>query len=103
MSTWAVGCGTSGPGPCSGATSCTGSVEGAHPDDRVRLRQSMEDAVRSGRPFEQEYRVVRPDGSERRIYLRAEPTVSSAGLVVGLRGIGQDLTDDPITRDRPAT
>ena len=50
-----------------------------------------------------EYRVVRPDGSERRIYLRAEPTLSSAGLVVGLRGIGQDLTDDPITRDRPAT
>ena len=37
--------------------------------------ESMEDAVRSGRPFEQEYRVVRPDGSERRIYLRAEPTL----------------------------
>ena len=78
-------------------------VDCAHPDDRDRLRQSMEDAVRSGHPFEQEYRVVRPDGSERRIYLRAEPTLSSAGLVVGLRGIGQDLTDDPITRDRPAT
>ena len=76
----AGGCGTSGPGPCSGATSCTGSTAStrwtsparstptsscAHPDDRDRLRQSMEDAVRSGRPFEHEYRVVRPDGSER--------------------------------------
>ena len=65
----------------------------AHPDDRDRMREAMEDAVQSGRPFEQEYRIVRPDGEERRIYLRAEPTLSSAGVVVGLRGIGQDLTD----------
>ena len=48
-------------------------VDCAHPDDRDRLRQSMEDAVRSGHPFEHEYRVVRPDGSQRRVYLRAEP------------------------------
>jgi PAS domain S-box-containing protein len=63
----------------------------AHSQDRVRLREAMEAAVSSGRAFEQEYRIVRPDGVERWLYLRAEPTVSSAGSVVGLRGIGQEV------------
>jgi PAS domain S-box-containing protein len=75
-------------------------LECAHPDDRRRLREAMEAAVESGQPFELEYQIVRPDGSERWIYLRAEPTVSSAGMVVGLRGIGQDLTDASVTPDR---
>ena len=65
----------------------------AHPDDRARIRDAMEAAVRSAQPFEDEYRIVRPDGEERWIYLRAEPTLGSAGVVVGLRGIGQDVTD----------
>ena len=50
-------------------------------------------AVGSAQPFEDEYRIVRPDGEERWIYLRAEPSLGSAGVVVGLRGIGQDVTD----------
>jgi PAS domain S-box-containing protein len=75
----------------------------AHPDDRDRVREAMEAAVASGRPFEQEYRVVRPDGNERWVYVRAEPTMSSAGAVVGLRGIGQDLTAEGPTPGRPAS
>jgi PAS domain S-box-containing protein len=65
----------------------------AHPDDRPRVRDAMTSAVSTGRPFDAEYRIVRPDGEERRMYVRAEPTLSSAGAVVGLRGIGQDVTD----------
>ena len=68
-------------------------VECAHPDDRDRLREAMRTAAGSGQPFEHEYRIVRPDGTERRLYLRAEAALSSAGVVVGLGGIGQDLTD----------
>jgi PAS domain S-box-containing protein len=64
-----------------------------HPDDRQFVRTAMEVAVSSGRPFEAEYRVVRPDGEERWIYARAEPTIGSADVVVALRGIGQDVTD----------
>ena len=58
---------------------------------------------RSGRPFEDEYRIVRPDGEERWIYVRAEPTLSSAGVVVGLRGIGQDVSDRRVTPGRPGS
>jgi PAS domain S-box-containing protein len=63
-----------------------------HPDDRGDVAAAMEVAVSSGRPFEAEYRVVRPDGELRVIYARAEPAIGSADLVVALRGIGQDVT-----------
>jgi PAS domain S-box-containing protein len=64
-----------------------------HRADRDAVRAAMRDSVESGRRFEQEYRVVRPDGDIRWLYASATPTVGSAGTVVGLRGIGQDLTD----------
>jgi PAS domain S-box-containing protein len=75
----------------------------AHIEDRPRVREAMESAVRSGRPFEDEYRIVRPDGEERWVYVRAEPSVSSAGVVVGLRGIGQDVSDRNVTPGRSAS
>lgn len=79
-------------------------LAGVHPDERERVRARLEDAVASGRPFEDEYRVVRPNGQHRWVYARAEPTVGSAGAVVGLRGIGQDVTErraSPSPRSHP--
>jgi PAS domain S-box-containing protein len=63
-----------------------------HPDDRPRVQERMHEAVATARPFEEEYRVVRPDGEQRWVFARAEPTIGSTGAVVGLRGIGQDMT-----------
>jgi PAS domain S-box-containing protein len=67
-----------------------------HPDDRERVLAALEYSVVSGRAFDEEYRLVRPNGELRRILSRAEPTMDSAGEVVGLRGIGQDVTDRSI-------
>jgi PAS domain S-box-containing protein len=64
-----------------------------HHDDQPAVRAALEDCVASGRPFEKEYRIVRPDGDVRWLYARAAPTIGSAGTVVGLRGIAQDMTD----------
>lgn len=64
-----------------------------HPDDQARVWRALAASVATGRPFESEYRIVRPDGSGRTVYARAEPTVGSSGDVVGLRGIAQDVTD----------
>ncbi len=64
-----------------------------HPEERERLRAEMERSVASGRPFQQEYRIVRPDGEIRVLRVRAQPTVGSAGTAVGFRGIGQDVTE----------
>jgi PAS domain S-box-containing protein len=63
-----------------------------HPEDSERVQAKMRQSVATLRPFEDEYRIVRPDGEERWIFARAEPTIGSAGAVLGLRGIGQDMT-----------
>jgi PAS domain S-box-containing protein len=67
-------------------------VEAIHDDDRLRVRTKMEAAVASAHAFEDQYRVVRPDHDVREIYVRGHPAAGSAGSVVGLRGIGQDVT-----------
>jgi PAS domain S-box-containing protein len=71
-------------------------LELVHPADRDPVRAAMEQAVVSGRPFDSEYRVVRPDHQVRRLHVRAQPTIGSAGSAVGLRGIGLDVTDRPV-------
>jgi PAS domain S-box-containing protein len=65
-----------------------------HPEDRDRVRVRMEGAVASGRPFEDEYRIVRPDGEQRLMRVRAQPALGSDETVVGLRGRGHDITDN---------
>ncbi len=77
-----------------------------HPDDRQRVRSEMERSVASGRPFYDEYRIVRPDDEVRVVRVRAQPTMGSARTAVGLRGIGQDVTArdaSGVTRDRPGS
>jgi PAS domain S-box-containing protein len=67
-----------------------------HPDDRVRLREAMQASAASRRPLEEEYRLApRPAaGYAGSVVVRAQPTVGSAGDVIGLRGIGQRVTRD---------
>jgi PAS domain S-box-containing protein len=82
-----------------------------HPEDRERVHGEMEQSVTSGRPFEDEYRIVRPDGEVRLVRVRAQPAMGSARTAVGLRGTGQDITEagaaDPprpaVSRGRPGS
>jgi PAS domain S-box-containing protein len=69
-------------------------LELVHPADRQRVRAAMTAAVSLHRPLETEYRIVRPDGSVRHLYARAEVALapSDAVVVAGLRGICQDVT-----------
>ncbi len=65
-----------------------------HPEDRARLQAAMEASAKSRRPLEEEYRVTtgQPVGDLDRVVVRGQPTVGSAGTVIGLRGIGQRIT-----------
>ncbi len=69
------------------------------PSDREVVRAGMRESVVSGRPFEIEYRIDRPGQPPHRVKVRAQPTVGSAGTAVGLRGIGQDVTDSGLVAD----
>jgi PAS domain S-box-containing protein len=73
-------------------------LELVHPGDRERLRAALVDSVDSGRPFDGEYRVTGPDGDRHVVQIRAQPTFGSAGTAVGLRGIGQDVTERTLAR-----
>jgi PAS domain S-box-containing protein len=68
-------------------------IGAVHPDDRDRVRAAVEQSVAIAQPFEYEYRVARHDREVRIVHARAQPTIGSAGTVLGLRGIGQDVTD----------
>ncbi len=61
--------------------------------DRDRVCAAMTDSVLTSRPLDLEYRVVDRDEKLRVVRMHANPTVGSDGKAVGLRGVGQDVTD----------
>jgi diguanylate cyclase (GGDEF)-like protein/PAS domain S-box-containing protein len=71
----------------------------AHPDDAGTVAAALAASLESGRGLEEEYRVLRPDGSVRWIYSRAEVVTGPDGRPGGLRGVAQDVTDRKRTAD----
>jgi PAS domain-containing protein len=68
-----------------------------HAEDREKVRKAMVESVRTGRPFNIEYRIDHPTRSGFVVQIRARPTFGSAGRAIGLRGIGHVVTDRPDT------
>jgi PAS domain S-box-containing protein len=68
-------------------------------DDREVTRAAMLESVGASRPLDREYRVVHPDHKRHVIRVHASPTLGSDGKAVGLRGIGQDVTDEAVVSD----
>jgi PAS domain S-box-containing protein len=66
-------------------------LEGVHRDDRERVRAAVEGLAR-GRSIAEEYRVVRPDGTERWVWDRGFPIRDDEGRMVRVAGIAQDIT-----------
>jgi PAS domain S-box-containing protein len=66
-------------------------LDGIHPEDRQRVVASMSQQTRGG--YDEEYRVVRPDGSLRWVHDRAFPVKDERGAVHRLVGIAEDITE----------
>ncbi len=64
-----------------------------HPDDRAAVRERVAAAFAGGVVAEFEFRVVRPDGSERWVVARTEGATDSEGKVGHLTGTFQDITE----------
>jgi len=69
------------------------------PESWERLKRAVEEALRSGTPFELDLEVLRPDGATRWIIARGEVQRDAAGRVVQLRGTGQDITERRLTQE----
>jgi PAS domain S-box-containing protein len=67
-------------------------LEAIHPEDRDLIARAMFTEQAIGK-YNQEYRIVRPDGTLRWIRDRAFPIRDSAGKVIRIVGIAEDVTD----------
>jgi len=62
-----------------------------HPEDRARVKRAALARQVSG-DYEEEYRVVRPDGGVRWIRDRGYPVADAAGRVARIVGVARDIT-----------
>jgi PAS domain S-box-containing protein len=68
-------------------------LELIHPDDRPRVAQAAAAALLPGAPrYDVEYRVVRPDGTERIVHSQGDVTWDEAGKPLRQFGVLQDIT-----------
>src|SRR6266404_6850132 len=63
-----------------------------HPEDRRRAEQTIDGAVRERSDFEQEYRLVLPDGSIKYVHTVGHPVVNESGVFEFI-GTARDVTD----------
>jgi signal transduction histidine kinase len=63
------------------------------PESVTRLRAAVDKCLQNGTPYELDLEVIHPDGSIRSILGRGEPVRDAAGLIRGLRGTVQDITE----------
>ncbi len=64
-----------------------------HPNDRAKVCARVDETLAEGGEFSIDYRVVRPDGSERIVHQRAVVEVNDVGAPVRVSGIFQDITE----------
>jgi PAS domain S-box-containing protein len=62
-----------------------------HPEDRVRVLSRLGESVQAGQ-FDEEFRIIKPDGATRWVWVRGFPVRDSAGIVRRLVGTAQDIS-----------
>jgi PAS domain S-box-containing protein len=71
----------------------TSRLERIHPDDRERVRTTVEDAMRRRAEFTLEFRIVRPDGEVRWLRDRGRVVTDDDGKAVAATGAVMDVTE----------
>lgn len=67
-------------------------LDGVHPEDRARVQAAMI-ARFGGAPYDQTYRVVRPDGTTRWVHDRAFSVEDAPGDARHVVGVAEDITE----------
>ncbi|MCX6564356.1 MAG: PAS domain S-box protein [Candidatus Aminicenantes bacterium] len=68
-------------------------MENVHPEDKERISVSHSALYDEGRMFDEEYRMIRPDGSVRWVRTRTYPVFDQNRKVIRHVGIAEDITD----------
>jgi PAS domain S-box-containing protein len=69
-----------------------------HPDDRSSFAEKVQKGIREGRDYEDNYRIIRDDGSIRHIHVLAHPVRNAAGALVEFVGTHMDVTEQHLSR-----
>jgi len=68
------------------------AIDFYHPDDAARVASMLDSAISDRRPFEFEFRIIRPDGAQRIVQSRARVEVDENDTVVSVFGVVRDVT-----------
>jgi PAS domain S-box-containing protein len=68
-------------------------VQSIHPDDRELLFRQIQREIELHEPTENEYRIIRPDGTVRWIHSRAIPFQDNTGNAIRIVGFADDITE----------
>ncbi|MBA3657228.1 MAG: response regulator, partial [Gemmatimonadaceae bacterium] len=64
-----------------------------HPDDKVRVQQTVQHTIETHEPFAHNHRIVTPDGEVRLIFSLGHTVLNEQGTVIRLIGSAQDITE----------
>ncbi|AEE20411.1 PAS domain-containing protein [Dokdonia sp. 4H-3-7-5] len=67
-----------------------------HPDDMELWDSCIKRASSQGIPYDIEHRICLPDGTQKVIRCICEPVLGPNGTVIGLKGTGQDITEQKL-------
>jgi PAS domain S-box-containing protein len=70
-----------------------GFLESVHPDDRVRVRRTLDAAVAAGAQHELEFRIVRPAGDVRWVHYKGRVHRDERGTPARVLGVSIDITE----------
>jgi PAS domain S-box-containing protein len=79
--------------PAEGVINLAKLEEMIHPDDRPIHQQALSEALQGSQLYDVEYRIVRPDGEVRFVYVRDEIEYNEAGRPIRMFGAVQDITE----------
>jgi len=63
-----------------------------HPEEQRDMELCLQDALKNGRTFKVDRKIIQPDGSIRYVHIRGGPAFT-AGTITGVKGIIQDITE----------
>jgi two-component sensor histidine kinase len=71
-----------------------------HPEDRPSVQKSINHAIKELKPFSNDYRIIRPDGSIRTLSSKGEVITDSSGKPLRIVGTEQDITEQKLADEK---
>lgn len=64
-----------------------------HPEDRARVRTAVGNAIREGKPYSADYRMLRAEGTVVTLHVTGEVERDEGGHPLRIMGTAQDITE----------